>query len=147
EPADEPAEAGPDCVLAVLEERAGYRVVARELAENERDEEHADERQKSKPDVGRASGAETQHEQRVDADHRRQVRERDREVREEREDAIELWLVAQALKPRILARTDIHRRSRLAVHRSLPRRREPRSGDSLRFVTTLSMACQGRCPG
>ena len=43
EPADEPAVAWADRELAVLEERAGDGVVAGELAEDERDEQHPDD--------------------------------------------------------------------------------------------------------
>ena len=44
EPADEPAVGRADRELAVLVERAGDGVVAGELAEHERDEEHPDDR-------------------------------------------------------------------------------------------------------
>ena len=44
------------------------------------------------PDVGGAAGADAEHEERVDADHRREVGEGDREVLEEPEDTVELGL-------------------------------------------------------
>jgi hypothetical protein len=99
EPADEPAVCGPDGELAVLVEGACDRVVARELTEDERDEEHPDERDERQPDVGRPGECDAEDEERVDAHHRRQVRERDREVREESEHAVQLRLVAEALEP------------------------------------------------
>jgi hypothetical protein len=93
--------------------------VARELAEDERDEQHPDKGDEGQPDVRRPGDPETEDEQRVDPDHRGQVGERNREVREEAEHAVELGLVAQALEPRVLAGTDIHRTRRLALHRFL----------------------------
>ena len=104
EPADEPAEAGADGELAVLVQRSGDRIVARQLAEDERDEEHPDDRDDREPEVGRPARSHAKQEQRVDADHRRQVRERNGEVREQAEHAIELWLVAQVRKPRVIVR-------------------------------------------
>ena len=120
EPAHEPAVPRSDRVLAVLEERPGHGVVARELAEDERDEQHPDEGNEGQPDVRRSCDPEAEDEQRVDADHRRQIGEPNREVRKEAERAVELGLVAEALEPRILAGTDIHSTRRLALHRSLP---------------------------
>jgi hypothetical protein len=85
-----------------LVQRPGDRIVARELAEHERDEEHPDHRDEQQPEVGRTARADAEHEQRVDADHRRQVGERDREVREQPEHAVELRPVAEAGQPRVV---------------------------------------------
>ena len=144
EPAHEPAEAGADRELAVLEERPGHGIVARELAEDERDEQHPDERDEGQPDVGRSGDAEAEHEERVDADHRRQVREPNREVREQAEHAVELWLVTEALEPRILTCAAGHRSRHIAIHRSLLIGVDPVSGDSPRPGARLSIAAAGQ---
>ena len=102
EPADEPAVAGADGELRVLVERTRDRVVAGQLAEDQGDEQHPDDRDEVQPDVRRPAGAEAQDEQRVDADHRREVGERDREVGEQSEDPVQLRLVAQAREPGVV---------------------------------------------
>ncbi len=122
EPADEPAVAWADGELAVLEQRAGDRVVAGELAEHERDEEHPDHGEPRQPDVRRSARAHAEHEQRVDPDHRRQIGERDGEVREQPEHAVQLRLVAQAFEPRVLALVRARRLDRRLAHRSSRRR-------------------------
>ena len=104
EPAHEPAEGRPDRELAVLVERAGDRVVACQLTEDERDEKHSCDGHPGEPEVRRPSRAHAEHEERVDPHHRGEVRERHREVREEAEYAVQLRLVAEALEPSILAR-------------------------------------------
>jgi hypothetical protein len=76
--------------------------VAGQLAEDEGDEEHPDDRDPGEPDVRRATGADAKYEQRVDAHHRRQVRERDREVGEQAEHPIELGPVPQTGEPGIV---------------------------------------------
>ena len=78
--------------------------MARELAEHERDEEHPDDRDDGQPEVGGPAGAHSEHEQRVDAHHGRQVRERDSEVREQAEHAAQLRLIAEGRKPRVVIR-------------------------------------------
>ena len=54
EPADEPAVGRADGELAVLVQRPGDRVVAGQLAEHQRDEEHPDHGDPREPDVARA---------------------------------------------------------------------------------------------
>ena len=71
------------------------------------------------PDVGRPAGGDAEDEQRVDADHRREVRERDGEVREQAEHAVELRLVAEALEPGVVALDADRCRGRYVVHRAL----------------------------
>jgi hypothetical protein len=102
EPADEPAELRAHRVLAVLVERAGHRIVAGQLAEHQGDQEHPGNRYPGKPDVGGSAEAEAESEQGKDADHRRQVRERDGEVSEQPEDAIQLRPVAKVLEPGVI---------------------------------------------
>ena len=102
EPADEPAEPPADRVLAVLVERARHRVVAGELAEHQRDQEHPGDRDPGQPDVGRPAGAQAEHEQGEDADHRRQVGERHREIREQPEYAVELRAVPEVRQPGVV---------------------------------------------
>ena len=102
EPADEPAVAGADGELRVLVQRPCHRVVAGELTEDQGDQQHPRDRDEVQPDVRRSGHAEAQREQRVDAHHRREVGERDREVGEESEDPTQLWLVAQAREPGIV---------------------------------------------
>jgi hypothetical protein len=137
EPAHEPPEAWADRELAVLVERPGHGIVARKLAEDERHEEHPDEGDEGQPDVRRTGDPEAEDEERVDPDHRRQVREPDREVREEAEHTVELWLVAQAFEPRVLADPHLRCTYRLALHLSLPAALSVRA--NLRNVTNLSM--------
>jgi hypothetical protein len=110
EPADEPAEPPADRVLAVLVERARHRVVAGQLAEYQRDQEHPGDRDPGQPDVGRPAGAQAGHEQGEDADHRRQVGERDREVREQPEHAVELRTVPEVRQPCVVLVQGLGRR-------------------------------------
>ena len=110
EPADEPAEPPADRVLAVLVERARHRVVAGQLAEHQRDQEHPGDRDPGQPDVGRPAGAQAEHEQGEDADHRRQVGERHREVREQPEYAVELRAVPEVRQPCVVLVQGLGRR-------------------------------------
>ena len=119
EPAHEPAVAPADVVLAVLVQRARDRVVAGQLAEDQGDEQHARHRDPGRPHVAGAAGADAEQEQRVDADHRRQVRERDREVREQPEHAAQLRPVAEALQPCVIAVSGSRGLWRRLVHEAL----------------------------
>jgi hypothetical protein len=83
EPADEPPVAWTNRELAVLVKRSGHRVVARELSEHERDEQHPDHRDRHQPQVCRAPGPNAQGEERVDAHHGREVGESNAEVGEQ----------------------------------------------------------------
>ena len=133
EPADEPAEPPADRVLAVLVERARHRVVAGQLAEHQRDQEHPGDRDPGQPDVGRTAGAQAEHEQGEDADHRRQVGERHREVREQPEYAVELRAVPEVRQPGVVLVQGLGRRlCPRVLHISLLRvaageRRRPRN--------------------
>ena len=76
--------------------------MARELAEDEGDEEHAGDRNPREPDVRGAGGRDAEDEERVDAHHRRQVRERNGKVAEEAERTVQLRLVAERFETRIV---------------------------------------------
>ncbi len=106
DPSNPPAVARPDQVLAPLKERAGNRVVASQLGEDERHEELPEHHDRQQPDVSRTAGANSQDEQRIDADDRRDVAEGDREVLEQVEDAPQLLPVS---KPRKLGGVGVTR--------------------------------------
>ncbi len=102
EPAHEPAVARADRELRVLVQSAGHRIVAAELAEHERHEQHPDHRDDGQPQVTGSTRAHAEQEQRVDADHRREVGEGDRKVSEQPEDAVQLRRVAEVGQPPIV---------------------------------------------
>jgi hypothetical protein len=68
EPAHEPAVSAADVVLAVLVQRPGDRIMAGQFAEDERNQQHAPDREPERPDVARAGDAEPDREQREDTD-------------------------------------------------------------------------------
>ena len=72
--------------------------MAAELGEDERDEELPEHDDRQQPDVARSGGADTQDEQRIDADDRRDVAERDSEVLEQVENASQLLSVPELRK-------------------------------------------------
>src|ERR1700736_1661287 len=82
-PADEPAVAWPDVVLAVLVERAGQRIFACKFTEDQGYQHHAADDDRNRPNVTWAASTETQRIQRIDADHWAQVAEGNGEVVEE----------------------------------------------------------------
>ena len=99
DPTDPPSIVRPDQVLAPLEQCAGNRIVAAELGEHERDKQLPQDDDGQQPDVPRTGGADTEDEQRVDADDRRDVAEGNREVLEQVEHTPQLLPVP---KPRQL---------------------------------------------
>src|SRR5579863_4031177 len=94
-PADEPAVAAAHIVLTVLIEGAREGILAREFTKHERDERHAPDDDRNRPDVARSARSKAQGVERVDPDHRAQIAEGDREIVEERENARKLLLVAE----------------------------------------------------
>ena len=94
DPAVEPGVGPVRQVLGPLEDRAGDRVVARDLGEVERDDELAERDHRPGPDEHPAEGGQAQREQGEDPRRRRDVAERDRERAAQPERAPQLLLVA-----------------------------------------------------
>jgi hypothetical protein len=84
-----------DVVFAVLIERAGQRILARELAEHQRDQQHQTDDHRDRPDVAGSTAAQAQRIERVNAHHRAQIAERNGKVVEQRKNARELLAVAE----------------------------------------------------
>jgi hypothetical protein len=107
DPTGEPRIRLPRQVLRPLKDRAGYRVVARELGEAERDGQLSDRHDRPAPDEDAADRREAQVEQGEDARRRRDVAERDGKRAEESKAPLQLLLVAE-LREILLVAGDVH---------------------------------------
>src|SRR5581483_9390356 len=95
DPAGEPRVRLPGQVLRPLEDRAGDRVVARELGEAERDAELSDRDDRPAPDEHAADRRQAEREEREDAGRRRDVAEGHGKRAEDAEGASKLLAIAE----------------------------------------------------
>ncbi len=101
--------------------------MAPQLGKDERHEELTEHNDREQPDVLRSSGADAEHEQRIDADDGRDVAEGDREVLEQVEDAPQLLAVPELRELSSVCVNRLGRRDHVfATHRRLLRPRPPK---------------------